>query len=61
MVFKLTRTWGVWQGTVLWPFSGGADGGNPYAGLIADAKGDLYETTLDGGVSGAGVAFKLVK
>jgi uncharacterized repeat protein (TIGR03803 family) len=45
--------------TVLHSFTGGADGGNPYAGVIRDSAGNLYGTTYQGGVSGAGVVYKL--
>ena len=44
---------------VLYNFTGGADGGTPYAGLIRDSAGNLYGTTYYGGKSGAGVVFKL--
>jgi uncharacterized repeat protein (TIGR03803 family) len=56
VVFKLspTRTY-----TVLHSFTGGADGGNPYAGLVRDAAGNLYGTTQVGGAYGYGVVFKL--
>jgi uncharacterized repeat protein (TIGR03803 family) len=50
---------GAWTQTVLFKFTGGARGGNPYAGLIIDTKGNLYGTTLKGGVNGNGVAFEL--
>lgn len=43
---------------VLHSFTGGADGGNPYAGLTMDGAGDLYGTTRFGG-TGYGAAFKL--
>ena len=65
VVFKLTKTG---QETVLYKFSGGADGGNPVAGLLLDAKGKLlYGTTPFGGDDssncyagyGCGVVFKL--
>jgi len=36
-----------------------SNGGNPVAGLIADASGSLYGTTFDGGASGWGTVFKL--
>ena len=45
--------------TVLYNFTGGADGSYPQAGLIRDSAGNLYGTTSYGGVSGAGTVFKL--
>jgi len=45
--------------TVLYSFTGGADGGNPQSGLTADSEGNLYGTTVAGGLSGAGTVFKL--
>jgi uncharacterized repeat protein (TIGR03803 family) len=53
--------------TPLYQFSGGKDGGNPLAGLVEDAAGNLYGTTSGGGVIGGtckillgcGVVFKL--
>jgi uncharacterized repeat protein (TIGR03803 family) len=48
---------------VLYSFKGSPDGGNPYAGLVRDKKGNLYGTTVDGGVSGCssgcGTVFKV--
>jgi uncharacterized repeat protein (TIGR03803 family) len=50
---------------VLFSFGGGSDGGYPDAGLIADAKGNLYGTTEFGGAdcdgtgNGCGTVFKL--
>jgi uncharacterized repeat protein (TIGR03803 family) len=45
--------------TVLYSFTGGADGGFPLGGVIRDAAGTLYGTTNGGGASGAGVVFKV--
>jgi uncharacterized repeat protein (TIGR03803 family) len=54
------------QETVLYSFTGGADGANPYAGVIADEAGNLYGTAYRGGVltggcfpGGCGVVFRL--
>jgi uncharacterized repeat protein (TIGR03803 family) len=47
--------------TVLYRFTGKADGEGPYGGLIQDAKGNFYGTTSFGGASGAGTIFKLDK
>jgi len=50
--------------TILYGFTGKADGGEPYGGLVRDAAGNLYGTTDSGGNSGCGgdgcgVVFKL--
>ncbi len=47
-----------WTESVLWTFSG-ADGNNPYAGVVADKSGALYGTTEYGGKANAGAVFKL--
>ncbi len=47
------------QQTVLYNFTGGVDGGQPYASLLEDSSGDLYGTTFGGGAQNAGVLFKL--
>lgn len=66
-VFKLTysKKQKTYVEQVLYSFTGGADGGNPYAGLVMDKAGNLYGTTEQGGdVSlcygrGCGTVFKL--
>jgi uncharacterized repeat protein (TIGR03803 family) len=64
-VFQLTppddTTSGPWKERVLYSFTGGADGGGPYAGLIRDAAGNLYGTTNYGGTAGFGAAFRLAR
>jgi uncharacterized repeat protein (TIGR03803 family) len=45
--------------SVLYSFAGGADGANPYGGLIRDTAGDLYGTTHGGGVAGHGTVFEI--
>jgi uncharacterized repeat protein (TIGR03803 family) len=44
--------------SVLYTFNGGPDGGNPEAGVIQDANGNLYGTTFRDGKS-CGVVFEL--
>lgn len=45
--------------SVLYSFTGGKDGNEPVAGLIEDANGNLYGTTLDGGKYQLGTVFEL--
>ncbi len=45
--------------TLLYSFTGGADGGQPSGGVIADASGALYGTAATGGGAQLGVVFKL--
>jgi uncharacterized repeat protein (TIGR03803 family) len=47
------------QETVLYSFTGGADGGYPHAGVIRDSAGNLYGTTYKGGTAGYGVVYEL--
>jgi hypothetical protein len=50
----------AWTETVLYKFTDGADGANPMAGLIFDARGNLYGTAdSGGGESEHGVVFEL--
>src|ERR1017187_10025179 len=56
VVYKLDTTG---HETVLYSFTAGADGGNPYAGVIRDSAGNLYGTTYYGGTANAGVVYKL--
>jgi uncharacterized repeat protein (TIGR03803 family) len=62
VVFKLSKTD---KETLLYSFTGGADGAVPYAGLTRDTKGNLYGTTYSGGDlscadgQGCGVVFEL--
>jgi uncharacterized repeat protein (TIGR03803 family) len=59
-VFELTpQSDGGWSETILHTFTNnGLDGYNP-VGVILDSEGNLYGTTVYGGSSNAGTAFKL--
>ena len=50
---------GGWSETVLYSFTGGADGSQAFGTLIRDAAGNLYGTTVDGGSLGQGTVFEL--
>ena len=60
-VFELSpKSGGGWSEKVLHSFNNnGKDGFSPYAGVIFDAAGNLYGTTLSGGASSGGTAFEL--
>jgi hypothetical protein len=68
IVFKLTSNGqGPWTETVLYAFTGGADGNLPFASVTFDTSGNLYGTTRIGGdasvsclgYTGCGVIFEL--
>jgi uncharacterized repeat protein (TIGR03803 family) len=66
VVFKLAPDPdGTWTESVLYTFTGGADGGGPRAGMIFDATGNLYGTTAGGGSAkcgdGCGAVWKLAR
>ena len=62
-VFQVTPTGNGATHTVLYSFTGGADGGEPYKGVTVDSQGNLYGTAVTGGggscEGGCGVAYKL--
>ena len=64
-VFKLTANLdGTYSERVVYSFTGGRDGAAPAAGLLADAGGNIYGTTREGGddhtcLTGCGTVFKL--
>jgi uncharacterized repeat protein (TIGR03803 family) len=59
-VFQLTpKSGGKWTEEVIHSFGKGKDGEVPQAGVVRDASGRLYGTTLDGGAHGGGTVFQL--
>jgi uncharacterized repeat protein (TIGR03803 family) len=64
-VWELSPVSGGWVHTVLYSFTGSADGGEPYKGVSLDADGNLYGTAVTGGSGscegGCGVVYKLSK
>ena len=70
VVFQLSPTGdnGPWTETVIFTFTASTDGGYPYAGVILDASGNVFGTTVQGGNTiadscsgsdGCGVVFQL--
>ena len=64
-VFELSPSGSGWTHTVLYSFTGSADGGEPYKGVTLDTHGNIYGTAVTGGggscEGGCGVVFKLTK
>ena len=67
IVFELSPTpTGQWKETILYSFKGGSsDGANPHTAPVFDSAGNLYGSTVGGGLdakfcnSGCGVVYKL--
>ena len=64
-LFQLSPAPSGWEHTVLYSFTGGTDGGEPYKGVTIDRRGNLYGTAVTGGSGscegGCGVTYKLTK
>ncbi len=58
VVYELTRSGGSYTESVLHTFSD-SDGSQPMAGVISDSAGNLYGTTVAGGLYGYGTVFEL--
>jgi len=50
---------GQYTEKILYAFTGGSDGSEPFDDLIADGQGNLYGTTRFGGRGGYGTVFKV--
>ena len=55
-VYQVTPAGGF---KVIYNFTNGMDGANPYAGLVECPEGTLWGSTATGGVTGAGTLFKM--
>jgi len=59
-VFELSPSNGGWKKTTLYEFAGAPDGAQPDSGLVFDGAGNLYGTTVQGGIdSQCGTVFEL--
>jgi len=63
-VFELEQVNGRWVETVLYRFTGGADGGSPESSVTIDRAGNIFGTTFNGGLKQCkgfpcGVAYEL--
>jgi uncharacterized repeat protein (TIGR03803 family) len=59
-VYQLTPQGGSWTETILFTFTGDANGEYSFAGLIFDRSGNLYGTTVQGGSgTDGGTVYKL--
>ena len=59
VVYQLSHSGSGWTQTVLYSFRDAEDGGGPYGGLIFDAVGNFYGTSVYGGSGGGGTVFEL--
>ena len=59
IVFRMTPGANGWAQSVLYTFTGGADGGFPESTLLADTSGNLFGTTVAGGSGNCGVVYEV--
>ena len=60
-VFEIAKTASGYSTPIVLASFNGTDGATPYAGLIADAAGNLFGTTGSGGAYNYGVVFEIAK
>lgn len=58
-IYELTCSGKICSEQVLYSFTGGTDGSNPPSGVVFDTAGNLYGTTIAGGLYGYGTVFAL--
>ena len=59
VVYKLTKSGGTWNQTVIHAFTGGDDGSGPGARVTIDRSGNVYGMTPTGGAYGVGTIYKI--
>ena len=59
VVYELSPSSSGWTQTVLYAFQGQNDGQNPVGGVVLDKAGNLYGSTLFGGVNNGGTVYEL--
>lgn len=60
IVFELTPNGdGTWTENILYAFTGGDEGSQPFSALVFDSDGNLYGTAMYGGAHGNSVVFEL--
>jgi uncharacterized repeat protein (TIGR03803 family) len=57
--YQLTPSGSGWNENVLYSYTGGSDGANPWGGVLLDSAGNLYSTTYIGGSGGGGTVTEL--
>jgi uncharacterized repeat protein (TIGR03803 family) len=58
-VYELSPGSSGWTESIIYKFTGGKDGEQPYAELLPDTSGNFYSTTNAGGAHGKGTVFEL--
>jgi uncharacterized repeat protein (TIGR03803 family) len=58
-IYELSPNGSGWSEQVIYSFTGGNDGSTPLGGLLRDASGNFYGTTITGGANGGGTVFEL--
>lgn len=58
-VYELSPSSGGWIQSVIYSFSGANDGNESYSGLTFDRAGNMYGTTILGGIFGGGTVYEL--
>jgi uncharacterized repeat protein (TIGR03803 family) len=57
-IFKLSPAGAQWTESVAYRFRGTPDGAFPYNGMVADAQGNFYGSTVHGGVDNEGSIYQ---